>query len=147
MSFAAAFGVAWFTRPSPEIVVDKESAAISAKNASGLSFAEQRELDKEQLANLPMVDSSVKKKMTRKQLQSLIYEVREKADEYETKLKAFKVREQRLEMANKLLKKDIDQLENLRTELASVVASLKSQKDQLEKSRIAISSVEKKNLL
>jgi len=92
-------------------------------------------------------DSEIKKAMTEKQLKSLVYEVQEKVKEYEGKLQALEVREQRLQMAQDTLKKDIEQLNNLRIELASIVASLKGQRDKLLKSRVEIAKAEKANLM
>lgn len=88
----------------------------------------------------------MKKAMTEKQLKSLIYEVREKIQEYGSKLEGLKLHEQRLQMIQDTLKKDIEQLDNLRIELASTVASLKEERDKLLKSKVEIAQEEKSNL-
>ena len=49
-------------------------------------------------------------------------------------------------MAQDTLKKDIENLDNLRVELASTVASLKEERDKLLKSRLEIAQAEKTNL-
>jgi len=49
-------------------------------------------------------------------------------------------------MAQDLLKKDIESLNNLRTELAATVAAIKSERDILLKSRLEIDQTERTNL-
>jgi hypothetical protein len=93
------------------------------------------------------VGSDMKKTMTEKRLNSLVYEVREKIQEYSGKLQDLEVREQRLRTAHNMIKKDIEELDKLRIELASTVASLKSERDKLLKSRVEIAKAEKDNLI
>jgi predicted RNase H-like nuclease (RuvC/YqgF family) len=87
----------------------------------------------------------MKKTMTEKRLNILVYEVREKIQEYDAKLQGLETGEQRLQRAHDLIKKDIEELNNLRIELASTVASLKSERDKLLKSRVEIAKAEKNN--
>jgi len=89
----------------------------------------------------------MKKAMTEKQLKNLVFEVREKVQEYNDKLQVFEVREQRLQEAHGTLKKDIEKLNNLRIELATIVADIKSERDKLLKSRLEIEKTEKANLV
>jgi len=89
----------------------------------------------------------MKKAMTEQQLKNLVQEVREKMREYDNRLQALSVQEQRLQVAQNVLKEDIESLNNLRIELASTVASLKSERDKLLKSRLEITQTEKVNLV
>jgi flagellar motility protein MotE (MotC chaperone) len=88
-----------------------------------------------------------KKAMTEKQLKNLIFEVREKVQEYNDKLQALGVREQRLQRAQDTLKEDIKNLNNLRIELTSIVTSLKDERDKLLKSKLEVAQTEKDNLV
>jgi len=92
-------------------------------------------------------DSTTRKAMTEKQLKNLIFDVREKMQEYNNKLQTLELREQRLQTAQSTLKKDIENLNILRIELASIVASLKEQRDKLLKSTVGIAQAEKANLV
>ena len=85
--------------------------------------------------------------MTEKQLKSLIFEVRSKMNEYNDKLQYIKVQEQRLQVAQDTLRKDIENLNNMRVELASVAANIKNEQDKLLKSRLNIAQTEKANLM
>lgn len=91
-------------------------------------------------------ESSIKRAMTEKQLKNLVYEVRQKMKTYNEKLRDFEAREQRLQTAQETLKEDIENLNNLRIDLASIVTSLKEQRDKLLKSRVEIAETEKANL-
>lgn len=86
------------------------------------------------------------KGLTEKQLKSLVYEVREKINDYENKERELEVRESRLQITQDTLKKDIETLNQLRVELATMVANLKEQKNQLLATRTTIAKDEKVNL-
>jgi hypothetical protein len=91
-------------------------------------------------------NAEIAKGLTEKQLKSLVYEVREKINDYENKEKELEVREARLQMTQDTLKKDIETLTQLRVELATMVANLKEQKNQLQATRTTIAKSEKANL-
>ena len=60
---------------------------------------------------------------------------------------ALGVQERRLQVAQDVLKEDIESLNTLRIELASTIANLKSERDKLLKSRLEIDQTEKTNLV
>jgi flagellar motility protein MotE (MotC chaperone) len=93
------------------------------------------------------IDSTTKKAMTEKQLKSLIYEIREKIDEYDSKLSNLKVREQRLQTSQNIIKKDLEELDDLRIKLAAIVVQVKDEQDKLLKSRLEIEATEQENLM
>jgi flagellar motility protein MotE (MotC chaperone) len=136
ISFAGAFVIGWLTKPvirsgepNQPTVVGQETGVKPIRPESGAG------------------DSSVKRAMTEKQLENLAIEVREKMQEYNNKLQGIKMQEQRLQMAQEVMKKDIENLNNLRVELASMTASLKEERDKLLKSRLEIAQTEKANLV
>ncbi|MFB0524968.1 MAG: hypothetical protein ACETVZ_05465 [Phycisphaerae bacterium] len=143
-SFAGAFVFARLTKPSP-------NSQHAEPNQPALAH-QQAELKLPQpavgtVAIAGASDGTMKKTMTEKQLKNLVYEVQEKNKEYTDKLRSLQTRQQRLQMAQETLKKDIENLNNLRIELASIVASLKSERDKLAKSRVEIAQAEKANLV
>lgn len=85
--------------------------------------------------------------MTEKQLKELVYEIQENMHKYKSKLEGLKTEEQRLRIAQDMLKKDIEKLNGVRVELASMVAHLKSERDKLIKSRVEIARGERANLI
>ncbi|MHB0946582.1 MAG: hypothetical protein ACYC3B_05390 [Sedimentisphaerales bacterium] len=82
-----------------------------------------------------------------KQTKELVYDLRQKMDEYNEKLKSIDVENKRLEVARGQLEQDIEKLETLRADLAGSINSLKSERDRLLKTRVEISDLEKKNLV
>ena len=145
VSFAGAFVLAWLTCPSaPEQPVAAEvpaSAGNPPEQEPSLTDTEVMVADAGESGSGPM-----KKSLTEQQLKNLIQEVREKMRQYDNRLQTLMVEERRLQIAQDVLKEDVNNLNNLRVELASTVASLKSERDKLIKSRIEIDQAEKVNL-
>jgi hypothetical protein len=122
-----------------------KKAAELAAQLQAQAKAEAAKTD-ETLSTKPLTDKSVTLSLTEKQLEGLIHDVREKMREYNNKTKQLADTEQRVRIAQAQLKKDIDSLTELRTELASTVAALKQERDALLKSRIEIKESEVRNL-
>jgi len=144
ISFVGMFAFAWLTKPSTK------GPSTEVPHATPAAEEPVPELPQPQITTAgadSVIDSKMKKAMTEKQLKSLVYEVREKIQEYGNKLEELKLREQRLQMVQNTLKKDIEQLDNLRIELASTVASLKEERDKLLKSKVEIAQEETNNLM
>ena len=80
------------------------------------------------------------------QLQELVQEMRLKSREYRTKLRKLKDREKRLQIAQDLLTKEAQDLENLRLKLAARLPRLKEAKAELIQTRIRIDRAEADNL-
>ena len=142
LSFGGMFALAWLTAKTPARTKADEPTIAGRKSGPMLPGP------KTLVTGLDdATESRMKRAMTEKQLKSLVYEVRERIQEYENKLEGLKSREQRLQTAHSGLKKDIEELNNLRVELVSAIASLKEERDRLEKTRVEISKVEKTNLM
>lgn len=139
VSFAGAFTFAWLTKPAPAGGREISQESIAGQGAE-LTLGQPE-------AFAGTISGKMKRVMTEKQLKSLVYDIRAKMQEYGDKLKSLRVREQRLQMAHNLVKNDIDELNNLRIELASTVAKLRSERDKLLKSRVEIAQAEKANLI
>ena len=144
VSFAGAFVFAWLTKTASASRRDELSQPGLAQQETELKLPAPQAGT---MGTIGVGDNEMKKAMTEKQLKNLVYEVREKVREYNSKLEGLKVREQRLEIAHNMIKKDIEELNNLRIELVSAVASLKSERDRLLKSRVEIARAEKDNLV
>jgi hypothetical protein len=144
VSVAAAFAFAWLTNPSPASRPGEpeQPAPAGDKSESALAQPEIRAIGALDSASGPM-----KKAMTEQQLKNLVQDIREKMREYNNRLQGITVRERRLQVAQDVLKKDIENLDNLQIELASTIAKLKSERDELLKSRLEIDRTEKANLV
>jgi hypothetical protein len=144
VSFSGAFVFAWFTKPPPDNQASRSDESMIAGHETELLLPRQTAGT---MGRAGLGDEKTRKAMTEKQLKSLIHEVREKIKDYDDRLEGLHVREERLQLAQEMLKKDIDELNNLRVELASAVASLKEQQEQLRKSRVKVAQAEKSNLI
>jgi len=151
LSFAGAFVFAWLTCPSPTSQYAEPNQPVPRPALGGAELVlPQPEVGTMAIAGDSadtMKKSPVQSGMTEKQLKNLVYEVQEKIKEYNDKLRSLQTQEQRLQIVQETLKKDIENLNSLRVELASIVASLKSERDKLAKSRIEIAQAEKVNLV
>lgn len=143
LGFVGAFATGWFTRPAP---------ALGDANATGDETAVPQTAG----AMMPSLlggpstvadEGSSARAMTEEQLKELVYEVREKIQEYNRKLSSLEKEKERLLIAQQTLKKDIETLNNLRVDLASTVATLKSERDMLTKARVEVEQAEKSNLI
>ena len=144
LSFVGTFVFAWLTKPTPQAQPAETEQSTLARPEAELKLTQP------QMPTADSVDRDTivtKKSMTEDQLKSLVYEVREKIKEYDQKLQGLDIREQRLQTVQDVLKKDIEELNDLRIELASTVARLKSEQDKLLKSRVEIANAEKNNLI
>jgi chromosome segregation ATPase len=141
ISFGAMFAVAWLTAKTPSATkaqepADKSTSAPKLPSPPVLAGKADEEAEKQ-----------MRRAMTEKQLESLVYEVRERIQEYDEKLAGLNSREQRLGVAHNELKKDIEDLNDLRVELASTIAILKEERSKLDNARIEIEKTEQTNLM
>jgi hypothetical protein len=135
VSFTASFVFSWFAVQSRQNALAKEQQALE-------SVPVTQAVD---LQKTPNYEPSTKY-LTEQQLNNLIHELRNKMQEYNKKLENLKVREQRLQLTQDILKQDIEKLNNLQIELASITANIKSERDKLIKSRLEINQTETNNL-
>lgn len=138
LSFAVAFGVTFFIQKSRTNLLDEPGetegqAAGSQTDTPGAIF-------------IGGGDDELSMSMSEKQLQSLIYDIREKMKEYEYKQKQLDKREERLNMASAALQEDIQRLNELRAQLTTTLASIKQQEQNLQKSLLEIDDIEKTNM-
>ena len=138
LSFAAAFGVSYMmSKKAATIAAEQKALEEAAKKDSG---TENQQLTK------ALGTKNTNLALTEKQLEDLIYDVRNKMRDYNKKIKDLSSTEERVAMAQAELKKNIEELTNLRTELASTVAALKQEHEKLLKTRIEIKQSEQQNI-
>jgi signal transduction histidine kinase len=142
VSFAGMFVFALLTKTAPQSQQEQLSEPTVSSEETVLKLP-QPQAEPISVAG----NGEMKRAMTEKKLKGLIYEVGENLGEYKSKLQGLEAREQRFQTAQSVLKKDIEELDNLRIELASIVSSLKSEQDKLLKSRVKIARAEKANLI
>ncbi len=144
VSFAGAFVLGWLTTPPSASGPDELSQQTLA---DGGAVQELPQPGVVEIGAVGTVSDREKKAMTEKQLKNLVFEIREKVQEYNDKLQNLEVREQRLQRAQDTLKEDIKNLNDLQIELTTIVANLKDERDKLLKSKLEVAKTEKDNLV
>lgn len=139
ISFAGSFSFVWFTSKAKQKTLAEQQAAMENQDA------EQNDTKETAVGKTPNYEPTTKY-LTEQQLNNLIHELRKKMQDYDKKLENLQVREQRLQLTQDILKQDIEKLNNLQIELASITANIKSEQDKLIKSRLEIEQEETNNL-
>ncbi len=143
VSFGGVFTITWLTRKPSQTQVNEPIQTAPVIEETELKLPQP---DLIATGAIGLDRKVMKQEMTAKQLQNLIYDIRGKRQEYEDRLEALTVREQRLQTAHEIIREDIEKLNNLLSELALTVRYLKDQRGKLLKSRVEIESTERINL-
>ncbi|MCF7976349.1 MAG: hypothetical protein K9N55_21205 [Phycisphaerae bacterium] len=144
VTFVAISASVYFLTPKAAPIMAGDPNQLEALEASKTSQTDQ--------SNMPDAKSLlsggdyVRRNLTETQLKSLIFEARDNIKAYKNKLEDLKIREERLQMAQGVLRKDIEELSKLRIELASAVTTLKDEREKLEQSLIKVDENEVNNL-
>ncbi len=142
LSFVGAFATGWFSRPA---AVKGAAAAPGGAAGQAQAAASSPALLTPSAGSADSGSSAMA--LTEEQLKELIFDVREKIQEYNTKLKELEKEKERFRIAQQTLKQDIETLNNLRVDLDASVANLKKERDLLLKAKIEVDQAEKGNLI
>jgi hypothetical protein len=145
VSFAGMFVAGWLT--GPRATLGSDGPAQTAAAGQAIPLAQTSPAILAPTTATAAEDGTGARTLTEQQLKELIFEVREKIQEYNRKLLSLEKEKERMQTAQLTLKKDIDTLNNLRVDLAASVAGLKTERDALLKARTEIEQVEKTNLM
>lgn len=145
LSFSASFGVSWFSKQkaAAAAALPPETAAAGAPSAPvrpgdpAPSFA---------AGTQDSGDDAVQAGLSERQLQRLIYDIREKMKDYADREKGLDEEAKRIEVARQSLQTDFEQLTALREKLDLTLAALKEKEESIRKGVIEIEVLEKSNL-
>ena len=126
VSFGGTFAAGWFTKSKEPVTADTENLADETQNTDPV----------EMTSAIGSLQQPAKLSMAEREMKSLIFDLREKSNEYNEKLRVMENDQKRLEATRTQIKADIEELNTLRMELADTVVKIKSEKDKLEKTRI-----------
>lgn len=143
VSFAGSFATTYFLRKSQPAEV---AAAVETSDNSNSTIGNIPGMDPMH-TRIVTGNQNLSKSMTEKQLNNLIYDIREKMKELQQREKELVYQEERIQTARDTLQQDIDKLDNLRVQLTTTLATLKSQQDNLQKTMVEITNAEKTNML
>lgn len=145
LSFGASFGVNWFKQqksaaaavlPPEQTVLDGRLKTAQSETVMSSSFSGLRDADTGQ-------DQSG---LSERQLQNLIYDVRQKMRDYAVRERELDQEAERIDIARISLQDDIEELNSLREKLDLTLAALKEKEEQIQKSVIEIESIERANI-
>lgn len=145
LSFTASFGVNWFKR-------QKAAAAAVLPPASTVSNAVSGTVSEHETAIQPFAgeyqseNESRQMGLSERQLQHLIYDIREKMRDYNARERELDEEAKRIEIARKSLQDDIEELNELRTKLDLTLTAMKEKEEQIQRSIIEIEEIERANL-
>ncbi|HEX42756.1 MAG TPA: hypothetical protein ENN81_11960 [Phycisphaerales bacterium] len=141
LSFAGTFVAGWLTGgPGPAAA----RASVDANTPDEGIITPNEPLANDLLATVAGVDGNG---LLEKKLKNLVFEVRERIQDLEARKQELDLREQRIQSAQETLDADASELAKLRVEVAATVATLRSEREKLAQSRVAVSKQEKANLM
>jgi flagellar motility protein MotE (MotC chaperone) len=146
ISFGMAFGISWFTK-GPRPVSAENTDANSTQKSADTPAGEKNP----RIAHpIPVEKDSgfddQFKSMNEKQLQSLIYDIRQRMEEIKSKESELETEGQRLQLTRETLRTDINEMSRLRIELSTTLNNIKEREESLKDAFSRISETQKANL-
>lgn len=141
ISFSAVFGGGLWMKKNRAAA----AAAAAPTSAAAKTDSQQTQPDGI-LAELTSAAMPEDLGMSESQLQNLIFDIREKMKEYEKKDKELDREKQQIEIARQTLQQDAERLSQLQEKLNLSLTTIQEREQNLEKTIIAINTIEKNNL-
>ncbi|MHC5061163.1 MAG: hypothetical protein ACYTFK_08780 [Planctomycetota bacterium] len=141
VSFAAGFGATLLMKKA-EPALPVEVVSQEAETGEALTGT----ADVRSVRSSSGASEGLSRGMSEKQLQNLIYDMREKMKDYRARENNIGVQEERLKTARDNLQADIARLDNLRMQLTSTISSLRQQEASLSNRMLEIKASEKANI-
>jgi hypothetical protein len=146
VSFGGAFGVTFLIKksrpPVAAVPVDDVSKESTQGSGSGRDYNGDYGLDMSPRSE-QYGGHDLTREMTEKQLKNLIFDIR---SEMKMRLAKDKVSEKRIELARDALRQDIEELRELRENLASAVTYLKDREASLKNLMLEVATTERANM-
>jgi len=122
----------------PEIAETQQESQLSA-------FDGNFQVAMASTSSAPQEDAKFKNMQIR-QLQNLVYDIRERMKEHRQKESGLSLEEERIQTAKSNLQADIERLEKLRVELTASLSALKREQENLKTSKMEITKIERTNM-
>jgi flagellar motility protein MotE (MotC chaperone) len=142
ISFAATFGVGFILKKNKAV-----PAAANAATPAPLTAAQDSKTPAAK-AETPRSETTTtgESAMSESQLKTLIYDLRQKMQDYKDKQKELEQEAQRIEIARQGLQEEVEQLNQLREKLNLTLSALQEKERTVRDSLIKVETVEKTNL-
>lgn len=135
------FATRLLKKPAPVIPEIAETQQESQRSAFDGNF----QVAMTSTSSVPQEDANFKNMQIR-QLQNLVYDIRERMKEHRQKENNLSLEEERIQTAKNNLQADIERLEKLRVELTASLSALKREQENLKTSKMEITKIERTNM-
>jgi flagellar motility protein MotE (MotC chaperone) len=145
LSFASAFGVSFVIKKNKAAKAAAEAAAKVEK--PGETKTDQGASEPGVITNL-LEEAQISDEMglSETQLKSLIFDVRQKMEDYKNKEKTLEQEKQQVDITRKTMQDEIERLTQLQEKLNITLTAIKDKEDALKKSILEIDTMERANL-
>jgi flagellar motility protein MotE (MotC chaperone) len=142
ISFGGTFGVTKMLKgPAPAAATETPETETPTE---GAALPKEDKVPELKITENPGEEMS--RGMTEKQMQGLIFDVREKQKEYKSKDKQLAEQEERIRVAREGLQEDITRLSQLQAQLTLVYEKIRKQEASLQARQLDISETERANM-
>lgn len=142
ISFGATFGITKMLKgPAPAVATETPEVEAPIETAPPIIEDKVPEL---KINENP--GEEIARGMTEKQMQGLIFDIREKMKEYKSRERQLTEQEERVRVAREGLQEDITRLNQLQAQLTLVYEKIRKQESSLQARQLDISETEKANM-
>lgn len=141
ISFSSAFTVSWFLKKKKEAALALQASQQQKLQPTAGTGQDTYNPRISAGFTIDRADSG----LSERQLEHLIYDVRNKLKECSDRQTALETEAERIEISRQALQQDIDHFNELRDKLSTVLAAIQEQEESLQKSITEIDTIEKSN--
>ncbi|MGH2271464.1 hypothetical protein ACQ9LF_06670 [Anaerohalosphaeraceae bacterium U12dextr] len=142
LSFGSAFGVSFWLKKSRSVPAEQNIARSQNASHTPSEDAAQNSILESLMARSQAADDLG---MSETQLKNLIFDIRQKMQEYNDKQKVLEQEKQQIEITRQTLQDEIEQLNQLQEKLNLALISIKDKEKAIQNSIVEIESLEKTN--
>ncbi|HML75689.1 MAG TPA: hypothetical protein PKB02_14465 [Anaerohalosphaeraceae bacterium] len=141
LSFGSAFGVSFWLKKSRPVPADQAAAQNNTSGQPSGNSSENSILESLMARSQTADDLG----MSETQLKNLIFDIRQKMQEYNDKQKTLEQEKQQIEITRQTLQEEIEQLNQLQEKLNLTLISLKDKEKAIQNSVVEIETIERTN--
>ncbi len=142
LSFGSAFGVSFWIKKSRSVPAEQNIAQGQNASRTPSDDTAQNSILESLMARSQAADDLG---MSETQLKNLIFDIRQKMQEYNDKQKVLEQEKQQIEITRQTLQDEIEQLNQLQEKLNLALISIKDKEKAIQNSIVEIESLEKTN--
>lgn len=142
LSFGSAFGVSFWLKKSRPVPADQAAAQNGNTTGQPSGNPAENSVIESLMARSQTTDDLG---MSETQLKNLIFDIRQKMQEYNDKQKILEQEKQQIEITRQTLQEEIEQLNQLQEKLNLTLISIKDKEKAIQNSVVEIETIERTN--